>query len=210
MGRKEDGATTVAATMFLASIAGIQVLSTAGIGGVHRDHPFDISADLIELSHTPITVVCSGAKVILDLPSTMEVLETQGVTVIGYQTDELPAFYTNTSGLPVDVRCDTPEEVACIVHERDLLGLPGGLLVTVPVPSSDALSASEIDAVVAQSLALAEAQNIRGKAVTPFLLARIRELTGDASQHTNITLLLNNAGIAADFANALVKRYSQH
>jgi len=203
VGRGEDGATTVAGTMIVAHRAGIRVFATGGIGGVHRGHPFDISADLLELGRTPMTVVCAGAKAILDLPLTLEVLETQGVPIIGYGTDEFPAFYTRSSGLPVDVRCDTPEEVAAIVRARDALRLSAGVLVTVPILPKDELPAAQAEAAISQALDEAEAQGITGKAVTPFLLARVSELTGEASLQANIALLLNNARVAADIAAAL-------
>ena len=203
MARGEDGATTVAATMMIAHAAGIRLFATGGIGGVHRGHPFDVSADLMELSRTPVTVVCAGAKAILDLPLTLEVLETQGVPVIGFQTDDFPAFYSRSSGLPVDVRCDVPEEVAALIRSRDQLHLSAGLLVAAPVPESDALPREGVEQAIEQALADADAQGIRGKAVTPFLLPRVSELTGDASCKTNIALLHNNARIAARIASAL-------
>jgi pseudouridine-5'-phosphate glycosidase len=189
--------------MMVAHMAGIRVLATGGIGGVHRNHPFDVSADLFELGRTPMTVVCAGAKAILDLPLTLEVLETQGVPVIGYGIDEFPAFYARSSGLPVDLRCDTPEEVAAIVRARDALDLSGGTLVTVPIPPDDELPASEAEAAIAHALAEAEAQGITGKAVTPFLLARVSQLTGEASLRANVALLLNNARVASRIALAL-------
>jgi len=201
--RGEDGATTVAGTMIVAQMAGIQVFATGGIGGVHRGHPFDVSADLIELGRTPVTVVCAGAKAILDLPLTLEVLETQGVPVIGYGVDEFPAFYTRSSGLPIDIRCDTPEEVAAIVRARNALGLVGGTLVTVPIPENNELPVGEAEAAITRALNEAEAQGIQGKAVTPFLLARVSELTGEASLRANVTLLLNNAQVASAIALAL-------
>jgi pseudouridine-5'-phosphate glycosidase len=203
VGRGEDGATTVAGTMILAHMAGIRVFATGGIGGVHRGHPFDVSADLLELGRTPVTVVCAGAKAILDLPLTLEVLETQGVAVIGYGTDEFPAFYTRSSGLPIDVRCDTSEEVAAIVRAREDLNLPGGILVAVPIPSGDELPAAEAEGAIATALAESEAQGIKGKAVTPFLLARVSELTGEASLRANVALLVNNARVASAIAVAL-------
>jgi pseudouridine-5'-phosphate glycosidase len=205
VGRGEDGATTVAGTMLIAHMAGVRVFATGGIGGVHRGHPFDVSADLLELGRTPVTVVCAGAKAILDLPLTLEVLETQGVPVIGYGTDEFPAFYSRSSGLPLDVRCDTPQEVAAILRARDTLGLPGGVLVTVPVPPDDELPASQAEEAITRALAEAEAQGVTGKAVTPFLLARVSELTGEASLRANIALLLNNARVASAIALALSK-----
>jgi pseudouridine-5'-phosphate glycosidase len=203
VGHSEDGATTVAGTMMVAHMAGIPVFATGGIGGVHRGHPFDVSADLLELGRTPVTVVCAGAKAILDLPLTLEVLETQGVPVIGYGTDEFPAFYSRLSGLPVDVRCDTPEEVAVIVQTRDALELPGGILVAVPIPPGEELPASEAEDAIGRALAEAEAQGITGKAVTPYLLARVSELTGEASLRANVSLLLNNARVASTIAVAL-------
>jgi pseudouridine-5'-phosphate glycosidase len=204
VGRKEDAATTVAGTMWVAHMAGIRVFATGGIGGVHRGHPFDVSADLLELGRTPVSVVCAGAKAILDLPLTLEVLETQGVPVIGYGTDEFPAFYTRSSGLPVDVRCDTPQEVVAIARARDALHLTAGLLVAVPIPLEEELPAAEAEAAIARALAEAEAQGVHGKAVTPFLLGRVSELTGQASLRANVALLLNNARVAAAIAAALV------
>ena len=203
VGRGEDGATTVAGTMIVAHMAGIRVFATGGIGGVHRSHPFDVSADLLELGHTPVVVVCAGAKAILDLPLTLEVLETHGVPVIGYATDEFPAFYSRSSNLPVDVRCDTPEEVGAIVRARDALNLPGGTLVTIPIPPDDELPTGQAEDAIATALAEAEAQGITGKAVTPFLLARVSELTGEASLRANVALLLNNARVAVGIAAAL-------
>jgi pseudouridine-5'-phosphate glycosidase len=201
--RKEDGATTVAGTMIVAHWAGIQVFGTGGIGGVHRGHPFDESADLIELARTPITVVCAGAKAILDLPLTLEVLETQGVPVIGYQTDELPAFYSRHSGLPVDLRVESPQEVAEIIHTHEALGLEGGILVTVPVPAEDEWPAEEAQVIINEALASAQANRITGKNVTPYLLSRVNELSGQQSKRANIALLLNNARIAAQIAQTL-------
>lgn len=213
VGRGEDGGTTVAGTMMVAHVAGlsagaqagIRVFATGGIGGVHRDQPFDVSADLMELGRSPVVVVCAGAKAILDLPLTLEVLETQGVPVIGYGADELPAFYTRTSGLPVDVRCDTPAGVVAIVRARDALNLSGSVLVTVPVPAADELPAAEAEAAIDQAVAEAAAQGITGKAVTPFLLARVSELTGEASKRANVALLLNNARVASEIAIALAE-----
>jgi pseudouridine-5'-phosphate glycosidase len=201
-----DGATTVAGTMIVAALAGIGVFATGGIGGVHRGHPFDISADLEELRRTPVTVVCAGAKSLLDLPLTMEQLETRGVPVIGYGTDELPAFYSRTSGLPVDTRADTPEEVAAIVRARRALGLGGGELVTVPVPASDELPRAEAEAAIAEATRLADESGITGAAITPFILAKIAELTHGRSKRANVALLLNNARVAAHIAHALVSR----
>ncbi len=201
--RGGDGATTVAATMWIAARAGIDVFATGGIGGVHRGYPFDISADLPELVRTEVAVVCAGAKSILDLPCTLEWLETWGVPVIGYGTDEFPAFYTRSSGLPVDIRVDNPLAAAEIIHARWDLELRGGVLVVAPVPAEAALPAEEMEDAITQALAAAEEQGIRGKALTPFLLARIAEITGGASLRANIALLENNAAIAARIARAL-------
>ena len=214
-----DGATTVATTAWAAHRAGIAVFATGGIGGVHRTQianrksqiavsgaeylATDISADLPELAQTPILVVCAGAKAILDLPATLEWLETHGVTVIGYGTDEYPAFYNRSSGLPVDVRADTPEEVAALFRAQRGLGLPGGMLVTVPVPAEFELPRAQMDAAIAQALSEAGAQGVKGKALTPFLLTRISELTGEASLRANLALLENNARVAAEIAMAL-------
>jgi pseudouridine-5'-phosphate glycosidase len=203
VGTAGDGATTVAGTMLVAHMAGIRVFATGGIGGVHRGHPFDVSADLMELGRTPVTVVCAGAKAILDLPLTLEVLETQGVPVVGYGTDEFPAFYTRRSGLPVDLRCDTPEQVAALVRAREALQLPGGMLVAVPVPPEAELPAAEAELAIGRALAEAEAKGIKGKALTPFLLSRVSQLTGQASLRANVALLLNNARVASRIAVAL-------
>jgi pseudouridine-5'-phosphate glycosidase len=201
-----DGATTVAGTMIVAALAGISVFATGGIGGVHRGHPFDVSADLEELGRTLVTVVCAGAKSLLDLPLTLEQLETRGVPVIGYGTDELPAFYSRTSGLPVDARADTPEQVAAIVRARRALGLGGGELVAVPVPAADELPHAEAEAAIAEATRLADESGISGAAITPFILAKIAELTDGRSKRANVALLLNNARVAARIAQALVIR----
>jgi pseudouridine-5'-phosphate glycosidase len=202
--RKEDGATTVAGTMVLAKMAGIRLFATGGIGGVHRGHPFDVSADLIELGRTPVCVVCAGAKSLLDLPATMEVLETQGVPIIGYQTDVFPAFYTPDSGLPVTVRTNSPAEVAALLRARESLAeLGGGMLVTVPVPAADALPPAEAEAAIAEAVSRADAQGVVGPAVTPFLLAQIAEITAGRSVRANRALLLNNCRVAAQIAVAL-------
>lgn len=203
LARQEIGATTVAATMIVAHRAGIRVFGTGGIGGVHRGHPFDVSADLTELGRTPVTVVCAGAKAILDLPLTLEVLETQGVPVLGYGTDELPAFYSRQSGLPVDQRVETPAEVAAIIKARDWLGLQTGLLVTVPVPRAEEWPQAAAQRAIDQAVADADAQGVMGKELTPYLLARISELSGGVSKQANKTLLLNNARVAAQIAVAL-------
>ena len=201
--RGEDGATTVAGTMIVAHLAGIRVFATGGIGGVHRGAPFDVSADLLELGRTPVAVVCSGAKSILDLPLTLEVLETQGVPVIGLGTDTLPAFYARSSGLPIDVRVESPAEAAQIIAAAQRLGAEHGLLVTVPVPEKDALPPEEIEAAIRHATDEALAKKIHGKAVTPFVLARVAELTGGASRRANIALLINNARVAGQIAVAL-------
>jgi pseudouridine-5'-phosphate glycosidase len=203
--RREDGATTVAGTMIVAHWAGIEIFATGGIGGVHRGHPFDESADLMELARTPVTVVCAGAKAILDLPLTLEVLETQGVPVIGYQTDELPAFYSRSSGLPVDLRVDSPAEIVDIIRARRALGLAVGTLVTAPVPAADEWPAEEAQQIISQALADADASGISGKAITPYLLGRVNVLSGSRSKAANIALLLNNARLGGQVAKALSK-----
>ena len=203
VGLRQYGATTVAGTMIVAHMAGIKVFATGGIGGVHRGHPEDVSADLIELGRTPVTVVCAGAKSILDLPLTLEVLETQGVPVLGYQTDELPAFYSRTSGLPIDQRVDTPEEVAAIATARDALKLDHGVLVTVPVPEADALPADEAETAIVEATRLAEEAGITGKDVTPFVLGKVLELTEGRSRDANIAALVNNARVGARVALAM-------
>jgi pseudouridine-5'-phosphate glycosidase len=195
-----DGATTVSATMYVAHRVGIELFVTGGIGGVHRGHPFDTSTDLTELGRTPVTVICAGAKAILDLPLTREVLETQGVPVIGYGSDEMAAFYSRSSGLPADVRVDTPEQVARIIQARRKLSLQSGILVTVPVPVEDEIAASEIEGVIVQANRQAEANGIAGAALTPFVLARLAELTNGHSVRTNISLLRNNAHVGARIA----------
>jgi pseudouridylate synthase len=201
--RGEDGATTVAGTMIVAHLAGIRVFATGGIGGVHRGAPFDVSADLLELSRTPVAVVCSGAKSILDLPLTLEVLETHGVPVIGYGTETLPAFYARSSGLPVDTTVQTPAEAAAIIAAARRLNAEHGLLVTVPVPEADALPAEQMENAIRRATEDAAAQNIHGKAVTPFLLTRVAEITAGASRRANVALLVNNARVAGEIAVAL-------
>ncbi len=198
-------ATTVAGTLACASLAGIRVFATGGIGGVHRGAAttFDISADLPELARAPIITVCAGAKAILDLPLTLEYLETHGVPVIGYQTDELPAFYTRSSGLRTPHRADTPEQIAAIASAQWSSGLGGGLLVAAPIPEEFALPQAQVTAAVEQSLAEAEAATIRGPQLTPWLLARVAALTGGDSVAANRALLLNNAQVAAAIAHAL-------
>jgi pseudouridine-5'-phosphate glycosidase len=201
--RGEDGATTVAGTMIVAHRAGIRVCGTGGIGGVHRGAPFDVSADLIELGRTPVAVVCAGPKAILDLPLTLEVLETHGVPVIGLGTDTLPGFYTRSSGLPIDVRVETPREAAAIIAAAERIDARHGVLIVVPVPESEA-SAGDIDAAIERAVADADAQCIRGKAVTPFLLKRVSELSGGASLRANQALLVHNARIAGLIARELI------
>jgi pseudouridine-5'-phosphate glycosidase len=205
VGLRLDGATTVSATMYVAHQAGIELFATGGIGGVHRGHPFDVSADLTELGRTPVTVVCAGAKAILDLPLTREVLETQGVPVVGYGSDEMAAFYSRSSGQPADVRVDAPRQVAQIIQARRDLGLQSGILVTVPVPVADEIPAGEIENAIAQATREAEAEGVSGAALTPFVLARLAELTQGRSVRTNTSLLYNNARVAAriavEFAN---------
>jgi pseudouridine-5'-phosphate glycosidase len=204
--RREDGATTVAGTMVLAQMAGVRLFATGGIGGVHRGHPFDVSADLVELGRTPVCVVCAGAKSLLDLPATMEVLETQGVPVVGYGTDAFPAFYTPDSGLRVTVRADSPTEVAALLRAQKSLGeRGGGMLVTVPVPAAEALESAEAETAIAEAVCRAEAQGIVGPAVTPFLLAQIAEITAGRSVRANRALLLNNCRVAAQIALALAE-----
>ena len=203
--RKEDGATTVTTTMMIAAMAGIRVFATGGIGGVHRgaQQTFDISADLEELAQTPVMVVCAGAKSILDLGLTLEYLETKGVPVIGYQTDELPAFYTRRSGFGVDYRIDTPEELAAVFRTKLDCGLKGGMLVTNPIPEEYSMPKELIDSAIEQALAEAEKKGVHGKQCTPFLLAKVKDLTGGDSLEANIRLVLNNAQLAARTAVAL-------
>jgi pseudouridine-5'-phosphate glycosidase len=200
---KADGATTVAATMWIAAAAGIQVFATGGIGGVHRGQAMDISADLPELAQTPVTVVCAGAKAILDLPLTLEWLETHGVPVLGYGTDSFPAFYTHSSGLPVDARVNTPQEAAAIVQTQRRLGLPGGILVSVPAPREDALPREVVESAIEAALEAAASEGVHGRETTPYLLQRIAELTGGESIRANVALLRNNAAVAAQIAAAL-------
>jgi pseudouridine-5'-phosphate glycosidase len=203
LGNREDGATTVAGTMILAHRAGIRLFATGGIGGVHRGHPFDISADLLELGRTPVTVVSSGAKSILDLPATREVLETHGVPIIGYGTDTLPAFFAHSSGLPVDIRLDTPDAVANVMQAHHKLGLQNGILVTVPVPEADACDPEMVEAAISQATQEADAQGIHGPASTPWLLRRVVTLTNGRSLQANVALLRNNGYVAATIADAL-------
>lgn len=201
----QHGSTTVAATMVLAHRVGIRVFATGGIGGVHRDTRWDVSADLEALREIPMTVVCAGAKAILDLAATLEVLETHGVTVIGYQTDTFPAFYSRSSGYPVDHRVETAGEVAALIRQRDALGLRQSILVTVPVPADAELDPGLAGTAIDTALGDARAQGICGKDVTPFLLAAVSRATGGQSRVANISLLRNNARVAADIACALAR-----
>ena len=198
-----DGATTVAGTMIVAHMAGIRVFATGGIGGVHRGHPFDVSADLTELGRTPVAIVCSGAKSILDLPLTLEVLETQGVPVIGIGTDTLPAFYTRSSGLPIDACVQTPDEAARIIEAQWRLGASHGILFAVPVPQGAELPADVAERAIEQATRDADAQKISGKALTPFVLARVTELTEGEARRANVALLVNNARMGGQIATAL-------
>lgn len=203
---RQSGGTTVAASIFAAHKAGIQVFSTGGIGGVHRGRAFDISADLLELSKRPVIVVCSGAKAILDLPATVEQLDTLAVPVIGYQTDEFPAFYSADSGLPVTVRADSPSQVAAIANAHWGLGLAAALLVVVPPPQEDRIPSQHIETALRQANLEAQDAGIRGSALTPFLLNRVNELTEGKTLKTNLALLKNNARVAAQISAALSKQ----
>ena len=198
-----DGATTVASTAWIAHRAGIKVFATGGIGGVHRGSLPDVSADLPELARTPIVVVCSGAKIVLDLPATREWLETHAVTVVGYQCDELPAFYSRASGLPVDVRADDAETVADIFHAQRSLGIESALLLGVPVPAKFEVPAEELQVVLTTALEDAEWKGITGPELTPFLLRQMAERSGGATLRANIALLENNAHVAAAIASAI-------
>ena len=205
--RGEDGATTVTTTMMIAHMAGIQVFATGGIGGVHRgaETTMDISADLEELASTPVMVVCAGAKSILDLGLTLEYLETHGVPVIGYGTKELPAFYTRKSGFEVDYRMDSPAELAAAFYAAREMNLRGGMLVTNPIPEEYAMDHAVINQAIDQAITEAKEQGIHGKAITPFLLARVKDLTGGDSLDSNIQLVFNNARLAAQTAAELCK-----
>ncbi|HEY0080309.1 MAG TPA: pseudouridine-5'-phosphate glycosidase [Pyrinomonadaceae bacterium] len=202
---RRDGATTVATTMWIARRAGIEVFATGGVGGVHRGALPDISADLPELASTPMVVVCSGAKIVLDLPATREWLETHGVTVVGYGCDELPAFYLRRSGLGVDVRVETASEVAELARARRRLGMESALLVTVPVPSESEVEESVARGALDDALAEAERARIAGRELTPFLLSRMAERSGGATLKANVALLENNARVAAEVALALAE-----
>lgn len=201
--RKENGATTVAGTMIVAHQVGIRLFATGGIGGVHRGHDGDISADMPELAQTPVAVVCAGAKSILDLPRTLEWLETAGVPVLGYRTETFPAFYALSSGLPVDICVETPEEAAAIIAAKWALGLNGGVLIGVPPPAEAALPQAEMEQAIDQALANAARDGIRGKAVTPYLLAQVSTITEGRSVAVNLALLEQNARVAARIALAL-------
>jgi len=201
--REWDGATTVAATMWIAHRAGIKVFATGGIGGVHRDALPDISADLPELARTPMVIVCSGPKIVLDLAATREWLETHGVTVVGYGCDEMPAFYMRRSGLAVDVRADSATEVTALAWARDKLGLEGALVVTVPVPAEAEIDADVMRGALEDALSEAARVGVGGRELTPFLLSRMSERSGGATLAANVALLENNARVAAEIAQAL-------
>ena len=205
-----SGGTTVAATMVAAAAAGIAVFATGGIGGVHRGagETFDISADLMELGRTPVAVVCAGAKSILDIGKTLEVLETQGVPVLGYRTDDFPAFFARSSGYKVDHRVDSAAEVAAVIHAQRRLGLTTGILVANPIPEEDALPADEIEARIAEACSEAEAEGISRKALTPYLLARVNALTGGRSLQANIALVKHNAALGAEIAVAFTELFT--
>lgn len=202
LAKKQHGATTVAATMYLASLSGIKFFATGGIGGVHRgaQSTFDISADLTELGKTNVAVVCAGAKAILDLPLTLEVLETLGVPVLGYKTREFPAFYSCQSGLSLDERVDTPEEFAKILYTKWQLGLQGGVVIANPIPTAAEIPAEEINQVIEKALEAAKIKQIKGKEITPFLLAEVKDLTKGQSLKANIALVNNNARLAGQIA----------
>ena len=203
--QKRDGATTVATTMIIAHLAGIRIFATGGVGGVHRgaETTMDISADLEELARTPVMVVCAGAKSILDLGLTLEYLETKGVPVIGYQTSELPAFYTRVSGFKVDYRIDTPEDLAAAFDAQQEMGLKSGMLVTNPIPEEWSMDPAYINGAIDQAVEEARQKGIHGKETTPFLLAKVKDLTGGSSLKANIQLVLNNARLAARTARFL-------
>jgi pseudouridine-5'-phosphate glycosidase len=204
---KRHGSTTVAATMICAHLAGVRVFATGGIGGVHQgvESTMDISADLDELARTPVAVVCAGAKAILDLPRTLEYLETRGVPVVGYQTDHFPAFWSRKSELPAPIRLDTPEAIADLIRAKEALGLGGGILVANPVPSSDEIPAEEMKGFIDEAIAEAGRRGVVGKAVTPFLLSFLFESTGGRSLATNIALVKNNAALAARLAASVTR-----
>ncbi len=204
----KDGATTVAATMIIASMAGIRIFATGGIGGVHRgvEHTMDVSADLEELARTDVAVICAGAKSILDIPRTLEYLETKGVPVVVYRGDEFPAFYTSHSGLPADLRMDSAVGIAEMLKAKWGLGLSGGVVIANPIPSVHEMPADVINVAIERALNEAREQGVRGKDVTPFLLARVKDLTGGDSLESNIALVMNNAALAAAIAVEFVRR----
>lgn len=204
---KRHGSTTVAATMICAHLAGVRVFATGGIGGVHQgvESTMDISADLDELARTPVTVVCAGAKAILDLPRTLEYLETRGVPVVGYQTDHFPAFWSRKSELPAPIRLDTPEAIADLIRTKEALGFGGGILVANPVPSTDEIPAEEMKGFIDDAIAEAGRRGVVGKAVTPFLLSFLFESTGGRSLATNIALVKSNAALAARLAASVIR-----
>lgn len=199
------GGTTVAGTLFVAHQAGIQVFATGGIGGVHRNAPFDVSTDLVELGRTPMVVVCAGAKSILDLPATLEVLETQGVFVLGYQTNDFPAFFSRSSGLKVSARSDSPEEIALIAKAHWQAGIESAILVANPLPEEIALDYDEVEALIQQALRDAEIEGIHGSATTPYLLSRLNNLSDGRTLQANLALLRSNARLAAEIAAALAE-----
>ena len=201
--KKESGGTTVAGTMFAAHRAGIKVFATGGIGGVHEVETLDISADLQALADTPMIVVCAGAKAILDLPATLECLETMSVPVVGYRTDEFPAFYSRRSGLSVSARLDSPEEIVHLARTHWELGMKSAVLVCQPLSEQEEIPQEKVDGAIQQARREAGAQGIHGQALTPFLLSRLSELTGGESLRANLSLLLNNAKLAAQIAVAL-------
>jgi pseudouridine-5'-phosphate glycosidase len=201
---RRTGATTVAATMIIAAQAGIHIFATGGVGGVHRgaQYNFDISADLSELARTPVAVVCSGAKVILDLPRTLELLETLGVPIVGYGTSEFPAFYVRESGLTLDARVDSPQEAARLISVHEALGLSSGMIFCNPPPASSALGRQEVESLIEAALKSAEAAGIQGKPVTPYLLDHVAKASGGRTLEANVALLVNNARVAAQIAVA--------
>ena len=201
--RGSSAGTTVASTLYAAERAGIKVMATGGIGGVHRGGAYDVSTDLLQLSRSQVVVVCSGAKAILNLPATLEMLESSGIPVIGYQTDDFPGFYSRESGLKTPLRAETPQEAANIANAHWKLGFHTSVLVVVPPPAESALPREQIEAVITEALQQAEAEGVRGSAVTPYLLSKISELSGGESLRTNLALLTNNARIAAQIAVAL-------
>jgi pseudouridylate synthase len=201
--KKTNGGTTVAGTMLAANMAGIKVFATGGIGGVHKESAFDISTDLHSLAEIPTVVVCAGAKAILDLPATLEYLETMGVPVVGYQTDEFPAFYSRESGLNVSVRLDSPKEIADFAKAHWSLGLRSGILVTNPIPEAESIPASKMEPMIEKASKEAIESGIHGQALTPFLLNRINELSKGKSLKANLALLLNNARLAAEIAKEM-------